>query len=94
MKYRIRETLLPGTAMMCLAALCVVLVSGCSKDTGETNVKYDPAASAAESQRRAQESLNDPRIPEAQKRMIRARMQQQPALGAAGRTSASAAPKK
>ena len=64
-----------SAALASLAILCLVGTGCSSGDTGQTNVKFDPAQSQRDNQKRIQEIQNDPKIPESQKRMIIGRMQ-------------------
>jgi len=77
-------------ASVALVAILGLITTGCNKDTGQTNVKYDPEQSRMEDERKAQEQLNDPNIPEATKQMIRGRLAGKGALGQAGQASAQA----
>jgi len=85
---------LPLASTALAAAILGLTAAGCgSKDTGQTDVKYDAEQSRMEDERKAQAQLNDPNIPEATKQMIRARLAGKGALSQAGETSAQAGAK-
>jgi len=76
--YAAHTTLVPRLAavLACFALLCLVVLStfGCgSKDTG-TMVKYDPVKSKQADQRSIEAVKNNPKISEAEKQRIMARM--------------------
>lgn len=80
------------SALVVVAALC--LTAGCSSpDAGQTEVKFDPVKNAQAEQKSVEDVMNNPHIPEAQKQMIRSRIQNKGSMGeAAAKSGAGKAP--
>ena len=63
------------------AAIAICLVAGCtSKDTGQTEVKFDAAAAAQNNEAKIKEVQDNPNIPEHQKQQIIDRIRSAPAV--------------